>query len=509
MVQVVWFKRDLRLADHHPLTAANRKALSQGHSLILLYIIEDAYWNLPEHSFRHLEFIRDSLMELRQKLKIKYNQNLLIMRDSAASCFVSLHNEFTISEVHSHEETGIRWTYDRDIEIEQLFCKLRIPWTQHPNGGVIRKLRSRDHWKTEQELRLVQACLKEPDVMAPPPNIKWNEELIDSFSLPILSNSTIQKGGRKEGLRIFRDFLESRSHKYQKSISKPSLARINCSRLSPHLTFGTVSIREAMQATWSQIREAKYQQDISLTRNLAAFQSRLHWHCHFIQKLEDQPPIEFRCMHSAFEGMREPHHDEDKLQRWISGKTGFPFVDACIRSLHQTGYLNFRMRAMIVSFAAYHLFLDWRKINPLLAALFTDYEPGIHLSQLQMQSGVTGINTLRIYNPIKQGIEHDPDGNFIREFVPELNHLSKEEIHQPSDKYLKPISDLKTDLAFAKSEISKVRRSFGFRNEAETVYKRLGSRKKKPKAIPKRRTSQNQQTTLMTRREVNKIKESN
>lgn len=506
---MVWLKRDLRLTDHHPLNAANNVALSKGHSLLLLYVIEDDYWNLNEHSFRHFEFIRDSLMELRQKLKIKYSQNLLVMRGSASNCFRSLHRDLNISAVHSHEETGIGWTYDRDIELDKLFRQLQIPWTQYPSGGVIRKLGSRDTWKAKQEVRLLQTCLKEPSQIAPPPTIIWDEQIIDNFSLPILTNSTIQKGGRREGLKIFKDFLHSRVRNYQKSISKPGLARISCSRLSPHLSFGTLSIREVMQATWTRMREAKQQQDAYLSRNLSAFQSRLHWHCHFIQKLEDQPSLEFKCMHSAFEGMREPHHDEDKLQRWITGRTGFPFVDACIRSLHQTGYLNFRMRAMIVSFAAYHLFLDWRKINPLLAALFTDYEPGIHLSQLQMQSGVTGINALRIYNPIKQGIEHDPNGNFIREYVPELSHIPKEEIHQPSDKYLKPIADLKADLAFAKSEISKVRRSSGFRDEAKTVYQRLGSRKKKRKAISKRRTSQNQQTTLMTRREVNRIKASN
>ena len=89
------------------------------------------------------------------------------------------------------------------------------------------------------------------------------------------------------------------------------------------------------------------------------------------------------------------------------------------------------MRAMLVSFASYHLWLDWRLFRDWLACQFIDYEPGIHYSQIQMQSGLTGINTLRIYSPVKQGMDHDPEGIFIREWVPELAGIEGEAIHQP------------------------------------------------------------------------------
>ena len=102
-----------------------------------------------------------------------------------------------------------------------------------------------------------------------------------------------------------------------------------------------------------------------------------------------------------------------------------------MRSLIHTGWLNFRMRAMLVSFSSYHLWLHWRLPATYLASLFVDFEPGIHFSQMQMQSGTTGINSIRIYNPVKQSRDHDPDGIFINKWVPELSHLAPSEIHEP------------------------------------------------------------------------------
>jgi deoxyribodipyrimidine photo-lyase len=219
-----------------------------------------------------------------------------------------------------------------------------------------------------------------------------------------------------------------------------------------------------------------------LYRNLAAFSSRLAWRCHFVQKLEQQPEIEFSCMHSAFEGMREPHFRADFFEAWKTGNTGYPLVDACMRSLHENGWINFRMRAMLVSFASYNLWLDWRKTAPHLARLFTDYEPGIHYSQFQMQSGVTGINTIRMYNPIKQSYEQDELGHFIRRYVPELREVPNSFIHEPwkllepLKNYPGPIVDCAASAKWARNEIFERRRQRDFKQEAGRVHQKLGSR---------------------------------
>ena len=152
-----------------------------------------------------------------------------------------------------------------------------------------------------------------------------------------------------------------------------------------------------------------------------------------MQKLESEPLLEKKDLCPSYQHLRRQEGDFNKsfFEKWKSGHKGFPFVDACIRCLHRHGWLNFRMRAMILSFATYNLWLDWKKIAPHLARLFLDYEPGIHYPQLQMQAGTTGINAMRVYNVTKQGNDQDPNGDFIRKYVLELRNVPNEYIHEP------------------------------------------------------------------------------
>jgi deoxyribodipyrimidine photo-lyase len=163
-----------------------------------------------------------------------------------------------------------------------------------------------------------------------------------------------------------------------------------------------------------------------------------------------------------------------------------------MRALHAGGWINFRMRAMLVSFAAYHLWLHWRPTAQYLARHFLDFEPGIHFSQFQMQSGTTGINTVRIYSPIKQALDQDPDGIFIKQHVPELAAVPTEYLAEPhlmpsalqrrigcviGEHYPPPIVEHSTAYRAARERVAALRRRDEARAEADVVQAKHGSRR--------------------------------
>ena len=217
--------------------------------------------------------------------------------------------------------------------------------------------------------------------------------------------------------------------------------------------------------------------------SLASFQKRLRWHCHFMQKLEDQPNIEFENFNRGFDGLRMDFN-ENYFLAWQKGETGYPLIDACMRCLKETGWINFRMRAMLASFSSYHLWLHWQKPAVYLAKHFLDFEPGIHFSQFQMQSGTTGINSIRIYSPIKQVADHDSQGKFIRKWIPELANVPDFLIAEPHkmtlidqkqfgcvlDKdYPLPVVDHKKAYSEAKEKIFKWKSKQEVKQEAKMV----------------------------------------
>jgi deoxyribodipyrimidine photo-lyase len=481
---IVWLKRDLRVHDHAPLVGA-----AKAGRVLPLYIIEPQLWKLPDSSRRHWHFIHDSLLDLQRDLSALGTQ-LIIRTGEATDVLEGLHRELGTFTLWSHEETGNGWTYSRDKAVAQWCHAHGIRWHELPSNGVVRRLKSRDGWAKLRDERMAAPVIPPPAALTPVSGIAT--EALPAKHHPLFGTASIgsvQTGGRREALKTLDSFLKERGRQYIKTISKPGVSARHCSRLSAHITFGTLSVREVEQATKAKMHSLATMPDPDAAffrRNLSAFISRLAWHCHFVQKLEQQPEIEFSCMHPAFEGMREPHFREDFFESWKTGHTGYPLVDACMRSLHENGWITFRMRAMLVSFASYHLWLDWRKTAPFLAGLFTDYEPGIHYSQFQMQSGVTGINAVRMYNPVKQSLEHDPEGKFIRRYVPELKAVPDSFIHEPwrmdapTGHYPAPIVEHEAAIRHARSEISTRWKQEGFREESKAVNEKLGSRNRPP-----------------------------
>ena len=491
-MNIVWFKRDLRIYDHRPLF----EAAAQG-SVLCLYIAEPDYWQLPDTSARQWLAIAEGLAELDGALKRKYGVNLTVRTGNAVDIFKELRTVEDISAIYSHEETGNLWTYARDKRVGQ-FCKDNtIDWHEYAQFGVVRKLKNRDHWAARWEAMMSAPLIPAPDhLQATQISPGHLPELRDLRLTPDLCLDR-QKGGRNAGLALLESFLGGRGASYQFEMSSPSSAPEACSRLSLHFVTGTLSLREVFrrcdQTRHNLFGMPEAARPISL-RSLNAFVSRLHWHCHFIQKLESEPEIEMRSVHPLHEAARHVTKPDDPiLEAWTRGGTGFPFVDACMRSLAATGWINFRMRAMLMSFATYHLALDWAVTGAALARLFTDYEPGIHWPQVQMQAGQTGINTPRIYNPVKQSFDQDPQAVFISRWVPELARLPRELQHEPwlvsaaeellyeikiGFDYPKRIIDHESAAQAARARLSDIRKQTGYRAKGDNVFLRHGSRKK-------------------------------
>ena len=479
MSVIVWFKRDLRVQDHPALTYA----VSLGQPVLPVYIVEPEYWELPDTSGRQWTFISECLEDLRDDLGA-LGAPLHIVYGDAVTELERLRVTFGVTEMVSHEETGNMWSFGRDKRVAAWAKEASIRWTEIPQCGVVRRLADRDGWARQRD-----SFVRKPTLPAPLGLTPVNGLAPGPVALPDIAKDHCpqrQIGGRRQALSLLGGFLTDRGQTYRRAMSSPVEGEVACSRISPHLAMGTLSIREVAQATAARKAEVRGTRT-GWIGAMQSFSSRLAWRDHFIQKLEDESEIELRCLHRAYEDMRPRVPDAVRLHAWAHGQTGVPFVDACMRYLQATGWLNFRMRSMVTSFASYHLWLDWRSTGPVLARYFTDYEPGIHWSQLQMQSGTTGMNTIRMYNPVKQGHDQDPSGVFTRRWVPELRTLPDTFLQEPwlwegagsvlGQLYPHTIVDLKTAAKAARDAVWAVRKGEAFRSEAAQIVKKHASRK--------------------------------
>ncbi|TBX64808.1 deoxyribodipyrimidine photo-lyase [Flavobacterium silvisoli] len=421
-INIVWFKRDLRFTDHETLYAANQSDLP----VLLLYFFEPTVMNYPDADIRHWRFVYESLQYMQSRLN-EVSAKLYFFHNEVATVFKELTKMYDINTVFSHQEIGNKLTFDRDIAMQSFFDTHQIEWKQFQMHGVIRKLKSRKDWdkRWEEIMRATPKIVELQDLKIEvlEPSLY---DLLKGNKLPktiTTRNENFQQGGEYWAWRYLDSFVKERHVNYSKHISKPALSRTGCSRLSPYLTYGNISMRMVYQYT-NQHHETSPNK-----RALRNFISRLHWHCHFIQKFEDECRMEFENVNRAYDALLKPKN-EFYIKAWQEGKTGIPIIDACMRCVVATGYLNFRMRAMVVSFFTFNLWQDWRELH-FLARQFLDYEPGIHYPQLQMQSGTTGINTIRIYNPIKNSEDHDSDGVFIKKWCPELTEIPNHLLHEP------------------------------------------------------------------------------
>ncbi|MEM7446870.1 MAG: FAD-binding domain-containing protein [Myxococcota bacterium] len=490
--QLVWFKRDLRLSDHAPLFEAAKRG-----PCLCLYVYEPEVIQAEDFDSSHLVFLNESLAELRDALR-EIGGALVTRLGEAQTVLAQLHEAHRFEALYCHEETGNGITYARDKRVFRWARSVGLRVREFRQFGVIRGLKNRNGWASQWKTMMQSAAVPPPESIRSIPCLESVGILEPKqFGLPPSKRVTPQRGGESVALVTLREFLKRRGAHYPTEMSSPNTADRACSRLSPYLAYGNISMRRTYQLLQMRAAQLRGMPKSGWPKALQSFEKRLHWHCHFIQKLESEPSIEFENMSRACDGLREQEFSQERFEAFAQGQTGVPLVDACMRQLSETGWLNFRMRAMVVSFASYLLWLHWRPTALLLACLFLDYEPGIHFSQIQMQSGTTGMNALRIYSPIKQVRDQDPDGVFIKRWVPELEHVPAEHIAEPQKMsfdaqlryrcrigtdYPMPVVDCTRAAVEAKRRFQKLRATPAARKEAKEVFRRHGSRKGPSKA---------------------------
>ncbi|WP_087020140.1 cryptochrome/deoxyribodipyrimidine photo-lyase family protein [Thaumasiovibrio subtropicus] len=481
-INLIWLKRDLRLTDHAPLFNAARS----GRPCLIVYIFEPMLLNDPHYDERHWRFVWQSLMDINMRLE-QYGSQVVVLHGDAQTCLTQLcahlkRFQFEVRHLYSHQEVGLRNTFQRDIAIKAWAKSHNITWHETQMGAVLRGAPNRDQWDKRWH-QVMRADLATPDlakVQFVPHNAV--EALLD-YQPPLPwreRQKGMQTGGATVGWKTLDDFFIERGKRYYYSLSKPEESRTACSRLSPYLAWGNLSLREVYQTVLAHWQQPGFR------KSLIALTSRLHWHCHFIQKFESECEMETRPLNRAYQHF--PYQPDNQLVlAWQRGETGIPLVDACMRCLIHTGYLNFRMRAMLVSFLTHHLNQDWRSGVAHLARLFLDFEPGIHYPQFQMQAGVTGINTLRIYNPVKQALEHDPEGHFIHRWLPELTSLPAPILFTPwqltdmeqrlygieaNSIYLQPVIDVTMAAKAARTRMWDFKKRDDVNQDAKRIIKR-------------------------------------
>lgn len=426
MTSIAWIRRSLRKYDNTALVEASK----QDDEVIPFYVIDKEYFSNSELGYPRVRFWRESLQELKASLR-QEGKDLVVRRGKPVEQLRNIIEETGADAVYFNRDYS-PYSRERDGKVEELpvevesfkdlvmFEKKEIT----TNSGDPYSVYSyyRDKWFDREKPR-------------PEKTEEFSTPEIESDEIPYLEElgfekpedmEWVWKPGRESGRKRLKDFRE-RIGEYDEK--RDLAARDATSRLSPHLKFGTVSIREAFwEAERAKARGAN-------DKGVKTWQEELAWRDFYFQMLWNHPNTAEEAYLEQYRDIewRSKQEAEDDWKRFIEGKTGYPFVDAGMRQLKREGWMHNRLRMVVTSFACKDLWLDWRLLHDYFKRMFVDAELSAMIGGIQWaySIGTDAQPYFRVFNPWTQGEDYDPDGEYIREYVPELENVPDKYIHKP------------------------------------------------------------------------------
>ena len=431
MTAIVWIRRSFREYDNTALVEASK----QHEKVIPLYVVDEEFFENASLGYPRVKFRHDALESFKKDLR-EDGKDLVVRKGKPVDELEKAVEETGAEKVYFNRDytpysrdRDERVKKELDVDVESfkdivMFEKKEIL----TNSGTPYKVYSyyKKKWFDGEKRR-------------PQEVDKYKVPEVESEEIPSLEEHGFERpenfewiwNPSREGAKKRIEELKENILKYDKN--RDYAWKDSTSKLSPHLKFGTVSIREVF---WEAER-LKARNPDSDTSGIKTWQEELAWRDYYFQILWNFPYETEEPFMEKYRG-NEPDWDsrresEEKWNAWIEGRTGYPFVDAGMRQLKRTGWMHNRLRMVVTNFSCKDLWLDWRDVHEYFSRMFVDAEISAMVGGIQWSYsiGTDAQPYFRVFNPTSQAERYDPDGEYIRKWVPELKDVPDEHIHQP------------------------------------------------------------------------------
>ncbi|MBN1259182.1 MAG: deoxyribodipyrimidine photo-lyase [Anaerolineae bacterium] len=424
-VALWWIRRDLRLADNQALHAA----LSRAGAVVPVFVLDESLWASPYVGEKRLAFLVAGLSDLDGALRAR-GSYLVVRHGQPVEEIIRLCRETGAEDVFAEADVS-PYARKRDARVsESVPLHLIRGLTVFSPDAVLKNDGTPYTVFTPYSRRWQALPLPVMGDLLPPPDSISTPSGIATLSLPAapaLPSPLSFPAGEVEARRRLKHFVATAMCAYASDRERMDLE--GTSKISPYLRFGMISAREAVIAALQAREEARL---CDQAKGADTWLNELIWREFYLSILYHFPDVRKESFRANLQNI-EWSNDEDDFQAWQEGQTGYPIVDAAMRQLKTTGWMHNRARMIVASFLTKDLLIDWRWGERHFMRHLVDGDPSANNGGWQWAAG-TGADAapyFRIFNPVLQGEKYDPEGAYVRRYVPELRALPARYIHRP------------------------------------------------------------------------------